>query len=212
MQSQPPPSSPQEMFNSPGWQPIKKELNSLPIFCCANEKGQPLQYTVNAETTMPFFYCDVKSAEDELMKARQELPPDITQNLGIIPFPLGDAFELMANNQAAIIPSASSIEAAGAPPGTNPLGQQVPLFCCMDIMQETPEGKNVLPLFMVKEEAEQATREAVQSDGGNMADFEIVSLSLPRAVELLATVPDAPEFHFLPPRDSIAYIQKYLES
>lgn len=206
------PTTPQEMFSSEGWAPIKKELDSLPIFCCANEKGQPLQYNVNAEATMPFFYCDLKSAEEELVKAKNELPEELSQGLGIIPFPLGNAFELMANNQAAIIPSPDAIEAAGAPPGTNPMGQQVPLFCCMDIMQETPEGKTVLPLFMVKEEAERAMMEAVQTDGGNPEEFEIVSLSLPRAVELLATVPDAPSFHFLPPRASIEYIQRYLEN
>ncbi|CAB9497003.1 expressed unknown protein [Seminavis robusta] len=205
------PSTPEEMFASQGWKPIRAELDTLPVFCVANEKGQPLQYNVNDETTMPFFYCDVKAAQEELVKAKADLPADKSLGLGIIPFPLGNAFELMASNQAAVIPSADSLEAAGAPKGVNPLGQQIPLFCCMDIMQESPNtGKPVLPIFMVHKEAKEAMEQAVAVDGGE--GFEIVSLSLPRAVEMLASNEDAPSFHFLPPRDSIDYIQNYLEN
>ena len=207
------PTTPQEMFASAGWQPIKAELDTLPIFCCANEKGQPLQYRVNDDTTMPFFYCHVQAAEAELSKARAELPDDVASKLGIIPFPLGQAFELMAQNQAAIIPSAAALEKAGAPAGTNPLGQQVPLFCCMDIMQARPsDGQPVLPIFMEYDQAHAAMKEALEADGGDPKDFEVVSLSLPRAVELLATNEDAPSFHFLPSPDSIEYIQTYLDN
>ena len=186
----------------------------MPIFCCANEKGQPLQYNVNDEVKMPFFYCDVQAAEDELRKAQKEMKSDIAKGLGIIPFPLGSAFELMARNQAIVIPSLEALTAAGAPHGVDPLGQQVPLFACMDIMQENDEGAAVLPIFMVHGEAQKAMEEALQADDvSNDAgeEFQIVSVSLPRAVELLATnADDAPAFRFLPPRSSIDYIQKYL--
>ena len=222
------PTTPEQMFASEGWQPIKAELDSLPIFCVANEQGQPLQYRVNDETTMPFFYCDAGAAQDELTKARAETQEDVAAKLGIIPFPLGQAFELMAQNRAAIIPSAVALEQAGAPAGTNPLGQQVPLFCCMEVMQARPsDGKPVLPIFMDHTQATAAMQEALATDGpnnnnnnnnnssggdGTPSEFEIVSLSLPRAVELLATnAEDAPSFHFLPSPASMEYIQTYLE-
>jgi len=220
MSSSPPsgPATPEEMFASAGWQPIKEELDTLPIFCCANKKGQPLQYNVNDETTMPFFYTDAKDAEAELTKAKAELSKEVADGLGIIPFPMGTAFELMAQNKAAIIPSVDALKAAGAPSNVEPLGQQVPLFCCMDIMQESPKsGKPVLPIFMVHAEAMAAMKEAVSRDGPTagqavVEDFEVVSLSLPRAVEILATNgQNAPKFHFLPPKESISYIQTYLE-
>ena len=204
------------MFASKGWQPIKAELDSLPLFCVANEQGQPLQYRVNDETTMPFFYCAVEAAQEELAKAQAELQQDVASQLGIIPFPLGQAFELMAQNQAAIIPSTLALTQAGAPPGTNPLGQQVPLFCCMEVMQARPgDGKPVLPIFMDYQQAQAAMKEALATDGpppSGAAEFEIVSLSLPRAVELLATNrEEAPSFHFLPSPASMEYIQTYLD-
>merc|ERR1712192_40644 len=93
-------------------------------------------------------------------------------------------------DKAVIIPSEDAIVRAGAPPGTNPLGQQIPLFACMDIMQTKNDGKTpALPLFMSYDEALDATEEAVKSDAGgsNLDDFEIACMSLERAVELLAT-------------------------
>lgn len=202
------------MFASDGWKSIRKELDSMPIFCCANEKGQPLQYNVNDEVKMPFFYCDIEAVQEELSKAQAEMSAEIAKGLGIIPFPLGNAFELMAQNKAIIIPAVAALEAAGAPEGVNPLGQQVPLFACMDIMQEAQNGKPVLPIFMVHSEATSAMEEAIQAESGTSETevdaFEIVSLSLPRLVDMLASDADAPAFHFLPPRDSIDYIQKYL--
>lgn len=206
-------STPEELFASQGWKAVRQELDTCPVFCCANEQGKPLQYNVNDETRMPFFYTSVQAAEVELVKAKAEFPKETAERLGIIPFPLGNAFELMAKNQAAVIPCAIELEAAGAPKGTNPLGQQVPLFCCMDIMQESPQtGKPVLPIFMVREEAKQAMEEAIAGDRTGTEQFEIVSLSLARAVEMLATnVEAAPSFQFLPPRTSIEYIQKYLK-
>jgi hypothetical protein len=211
------PATPEELFASNGWKAVRQELDSCPVFCCANEQGKPLQYNVNAQTTMPFFYTSIQAAEVELVKAKAEFPKETAEQLGIIPFPLGNAFELMTKNQAAVIPCAIELEAAGAPKGTNPLGQQVPLFCCMEIMQESPQtGKPVLPIFMVREEAKQAMEEAIAADGIDREEakqFDIVSLSLSRAVEMLATnVEEAPSFQILPPRSSMAYIKKYLDN
>mmetsp|Transcript_45624 Transcript_45624/g.68833 ORF Transcript_45624/g.68833 Transcript_45624/m.68833 type:complete len:244 (+) Transcript_45624:57-788(+) len=200
-----------ELFSSEGWKPIEEELDTVPIFTCANEKGQPLQYSVDVNDEsfpVPFFYTDVGDALEELEKAREETK--MGDKLDIIPFPLGKAFQLWATDKAVLVPSKTAIQQAGAPPGANPLGQQVPLFACMDIMQEGEDGKPVLPLFFVLEEANIAVKEATEADGGSADDFEVVSLSLPRAVELLAGVAEGPAFQFIPPQSSIKHIQDYL--
>ena len=158
---------------------------------------------------VPFFYCDVEDAKTELDKSKENTGLD---GLDLIPFPLGVAFEMWAKDEAVIVPNKEAILQAGAPPGTNPVGQQVPLFACMDIMQQSEDGKALLPLFMVLEEANAAVSQAVEMDGGTADEFEVVSLSLQRAVEQLATVPNTPAFQFIPPKSSVDYIQKYLSS
>jgi hypothetical protein len=120
---------------------------------------------------------------------------------------------MWSKDEAIIIPNKKAIVQAGAPPNTNPLGQEVPLFACMDIMRSSTEdgtGGNVLPLFMDLDDANAAIQQAVQLDGGNVEELEVVSLSLNRAVELLATVPETPAFQFIAPEKSFRYIQKYL--
>jgi hypothetical protein len=206
------PSTANELFESEGWVPIKKDIDQIPIFCVANKEGKPIAYsiTINKDTfQVPFFYCDVEDAQKELKKAK-EANKDLSDGMDLIPFPLGVAFEMWSKDQAVLIPSAAAIAQAGAPPGTSPVGQQVPLFACMDIMQETPDGKGALPLFMVLADANAAIDEAVKMDGGSTNDFEVVSLSLNRAVELLATVPETPAFQFIPPENSLKFINDYL--
>ena len=90
------------------------------------------------------------------------------------------------------------------------MGQQVPLFACMDIAQEDEAtGKPVLPLFFELEDAQEAVKEAVSLDGGNEDDFEVVGLNLPEAVSLLANSEET-AFHFIPPTSSLKHIRDYL--
>jgi len=63
------------------------------------------------------------------------------------------------------VPTAAAVAAAGAPAGTNPLGQPVTLFACTDIMRECEDGSAVLPLFFAYEEAQEAVAAAVAADG-----------------------------------------------
>ena len=204
------PQNADDLFASEGWASIEKDLNGVPIFTCANKQGQPLAYSVEVNDEayqLPFFYCDIEDAKTELEKARADTNVD---GLDLIPYPLGKAFQMWANDKAVVVPSKSAIMAAGAPPNANPIGQQVPLFACMDIMQEMEDGTAVLPLFLDLDEANAAMDQALEVDGGSSDDFEVVSLSLPRAVELLATVPETPAFQFMPPMASVKYIQEYL--
>jgi hypothetical protein len=205
------PGSAEDLFASEGWQPIKEDLNQLPVFTVATKEGNPLAYEIETKGktfSVPCFFCDIEEARKELEDTKQK--SGSMERIDLVPFPLGQAFELWAKDEAVIVPSKHAILQAGAPPGTNPIGQQVPLFACMDIMEEGENGKGVLPLFMVLEEANAALVDAVEADGGSVDDFEVVSLSLNRAVDLLATVPETPAFHFIPPAASMKYIQEYL--
>jgi hypothetical protein len=206
------PADSADLFESEGWKPIEADLNKLPIFTVANQEGKPLAYTVETKDnsyTAPFFYVDIDDALEELQKAKDSTG---LEGLDLVPYPMGQAFQLWASDQAVIVPNKQAILQAGAPQGTNPVGQQVPLFACMDIMQETEDGRGVLPLFMVLEDANVAMEQALEADGGDKSDFEVVSLSLSRAVEMLATVPETPAFQFIPPSSSVKYIQEYLSS
>jgi len=146
-----------DLFTSEAWPNICKELDELPLFCCANQQGQPLAYTIEVEDdekrNVAMLYCDPSDAELELTKINQTTKQ---KDNGIIPFPLGKAFELWAANQAVLVPTKASIVQAGAPSGASPVGQEIPLFACMEIMQEQQQGQAVLPLFLSSDEAHQA--------------------------------------------------------
>jgi hypothetical protein len=204
-------SSANDLFMSDGWKPIQDDLDRVPIFTCANQDGNPLAYTIEMKDetyTVPFFYCDVDDAKVELEQATQGTG---LEGIGLIPFPLGKAFQMWAQDEAVIVPSKRAILQAGAPPGSNPIGQQVPLFACMEIMQSNEDGTGgVLPLFMDLDEANAAVASAVEMDGGDVNDFEVVTLSLQKAVQLLATVPETPAFQFMASSRSLQYIEDYL--
>jgi len=202
---------PKDLFVMDGWGAIQKDLDRVPIFTVATPEGNPLAYQVSindAEYTVPFFYCDVSDALTELDGVRTNTE---MEGLDIVPFPLGRAFELWCTDQAVIVPSKEAILQAGAPPGTNPVGQQVPMFACLEIMEQNEEdGTGRLPLFMSLDDANEAVKEAVEADGGNADDFDVVCLSLSGAVEQLVTIPESPGFHFIPPSTSMKYIAEYL--
>ena len=191
------------------------------MFTVANDKGQPLKYQVEMSDRprmedgeefvlqVPFFFTHVDDALAEVEKARQnaDMP-----GLDLIPFPLGQAFEMWATDKAVIVPNKEVITKAGAPPNADPMGKNVPLFACMEVAQETEEGVPMLPLFFDLDDANDAVSQAVGFDGGNADDFEVVSLSLPKAVDMLATTDDkqATAFLFVAPASSLKHIQEYL--
>ena len=147
-------------------------------------------------------------AKEELEKAKTA---STVEGLDVLPFPLGKAFQMWAQDEAVIVPSKMAVVQAGAPPGTNPIGQEVPLFACMDIMQSNEDGSGaMLPMFLSLADAQKAVSDAVAAEGANPDDFEVVSMSLGRAVELLATVPETPAFQFVGPKRSFEYIAEYL--
>lgn len=83
----------------------------------------------------------------------------------------------------------------------------------MEIAQENEKGKPVLPLFFELDDANDAVKQAVSSDGGNENEFEVVCLNLPEAVSLLANgMEESPSIQFIPPSSSIRHIQDYLST
>ena len=108
-----------------------------------------------------------------------------------------------------MLPSVDALIAAGAPEDISAVGQQVPLFACLDIMMEDEnDGTAMLPLFMDADEA-RAAMESVGAEEGQQR-LQLECMSLTKAVTLLATVSETPAFQFVPPESSIRHIQAYL--
>jgi hypothetical protein len=201
------PSSIEELISTPAsWDPIKKELDHVPVFSCANDQGQPLQYNMGGGP-IAFFFCDINAAKEELEKAKTETKLD---GLNLLPFPLGEVFEMGAKQMAAIIPSTKALEAAGAPQGLNPMGQQVPLFGCMEIAATQPDGTTMTPLFFTYEEAENAMNMALKEAGGGDAKFEVTVMPLVKSVQTMATNSEK-SFIFEAPEDSLNYLRSTME-
>ena len=207
-----------KMFESEGWKNIADDLSRFPLFSIATAQGNPVAYqiTVGKEKTfdIPFFYCDVTEALAELEKAKANSAKATEgENLKLIPFPLEQAFQLWCDDKAVIIPSKASILQAGAPAGTNQIGQRVPMWACLEISEEQEGGlPPKLPIFMALDDANAAVMEAVGGDRKKVDDFEVVCLSLDGAIEQLVNVPEeSPSFHFIPPSKSMKYIEENIE-
>ena len=84
--------TPNELFDSPGWESIKKELDQVPIFAVANEEGSPIKYEISKKSDsfqVPLFYTHVSDALVELEKAKENTP---LPGMDINPYPLGGIF------------------------------------------------------------------------------------------------------------------------
>lgn len=194
------------ILEAPGWEGVRKLLNELPVFCCANVQGQPLQYEMDGKPLAMFYAC-VDAAKAELALARKEYPE---LELDIVPFQLGEAFRLSRQGAGILVPSKESLIAAGAPRDASPVGQELPLFCCMEMAQEV-DGTAMLPMFMDMASAKAAVAEASKAGGDDGDQLEIVGLSLNKAIEQLVSL-DSPAFMFVPPASSLAHIQAYLDA
>ena len=193
---------------SPGWPPVEKALDQLPVFTVANNEGKPLQYEFDGKP-VALFYADVEAAKNELSSAQEQFP-----DLGcdIIPFGLGRAYVLQCEDKAMLVPSVKDLSAAGLPAGMPAVGQPLPLFACMEMSREGPTGTPVLPLFMSHADCVAAVKQATSSDLAEGEEkLEVVGLSLPNVVERLSSVADdAPGFTFIAPAASAEHIRAYL--
>lgn len=206
-QQQQPPNSLEDLISTPElWDPLKQSLNAVPTFACTNELGQPLQYNIGSKA-LGFFYTDIHAAQSELVKAQQESNLSGT-NLKITPFPLGDIFEMGIQQKAVLIPSQESMEAAGAPVGINPVGQQVPLFGCMQMVQTLEDGTMNVPLFLSRFEAEEAMGMATANMAeGDKSMFQVDVVPLAGAIQMQANSRGERSFTFVSPTSSMQYLQ-----
>jgi len=62
-------TAPAKLFDAPNWPALHEQLNRLPTFTVANERGQPLQYESPAGEPLAVFYSDVEAAKKELADA-----------------------------------------------------------------------------------------------------------------------------------------------
>ena len=184
---------------------IQSQLDALPVFAVANEEGKPLQYQVDGKP-MAIFYADVDVAKDELEKAKEQ-HPDL--NCDVIPVGLGAAYRMSCEGTASLVPSVTDLRACGMPEGLSAMGQELPLFACMEMHQQTEEGATVLPLYMSHADCEAAVTQAREAAGD--PDLEVVGLSLPGVVEHLTGIADdTPTFAFVAPTSSTEHVSSYV--
>lgn len=193
------------LTDSPAWPEISGLLDALPVFTIANEDEKPLQYQVDGRP-MAMFYADVLAAKSQLEAARDQ-QPDL--NCDVIPVGLGAAYTLSCEGKASLVPGMTELTAAGMPAGLPAVGQELPLFACMEMTRETEEGETVLPLFMSYEDCEAAVSEAREA-ADSQTDLNIVGLSLPSVIEHLSSSESKPTFTFLPPTRSTDHIRSYV--
>jgi hypothetical protein len=153
---------------------------------------------------LAFFFLDIDAAKEDLEKAKQETKMD---GLNLVPFPLGEVFEMAAKQMALIVPSQKSLEDAGAPPGMNPVGQQVPLFGCMDMTQDRLDGTSMVPLFLSMEEAKNAMNMAMEGiPDAEKSRLDVSVIPLAGAIQKQATKSDV-SFTYEPPASSLEYLR-----
>jgi hypothetical protein len=193
-------------FEGAGWPQLQANLDKLPMFTVANQEGKPLQYEVG-EKPLAVFYADVDAAKIELAQSLSQFP-----DLGcdLIPVGLGSAYKLTCEGKAMIVPGLADLVAAGAPEGAEPMGQELPLFACMDMSQAGKNGP-VLPLFVSHADCAAAVEQATAAESPE-EPLEISCLSLPSVVERLASLamPGTGGFEFMAPDKTLQHIAGYL--
>lgn len=178
----------------------------MPVFTVANAEGQPLQYETAGSTvaSVAIFYTDVAAATEQYVAAREKFP-----DLGcdIVSVGLGSAYKLASGGKAVLVPGVADLMGAGAPAGAQPMGQELPLFACMELTRDGSEGAPKVPLFMSHADCAAAV---AQAPGGALEINAI--LSLEGYVEELAGLadPSSGEFALVPPAASLRHAATYV--
>ena len=175
---------------------LQSSLNNVPLFAVGNEEGKPLQYQV-AGKSMAIFYADVAAAKKQLTAALDQNP-----NYDLVPVGLGSAVKLSCDGKAMVVPGLAELVAAGAPEDAQPMGQELPLFGCMEMARQNEDGTAFVPLFLSHSDCAAAVKEA--SEPG-----PIVPLSLQGTLDQLND-PASGSFTFEPPSASIIHVESYV--
>ena len=107
-----------------------------------------------------------------------------------------------------VVPGIAELRAAGAPEGAEPMGQEVPLFACMDMKRDG----NQIPLFMSYADGAAAVKEHATSVDVDDALAIDAIFSLQSIVEELADLEDpaSGELVFEAPSSSLQHAASHL--
>lgn len=181
---------------------ITAALDKLPTFTIANRERKPLQFNIGGKETS-VFYADVAAAKLQLAATKKEAP-----DCDLIAVGLGSAYRLACDGRATIVPGLAELQAAGAPADAQPLGQELPLFACMQLSRYMDGGGLVVPIFMCYADCEKEVAAATNPDA-NEDPLSITPLSLSSVVEQLND-PSGPAFTFVAPTASVQFTQTYV--
>ena len=192
------------------WPALQGVLDALPVFTVANGDGQPLQYQAQGPTgagQLAIFYTDVKAAEAQYKVAREQFP-DLGCDIASVG--LGFAYKLASDGKAMLVPGVADLVGAGAPEGAQPMGQELPLFACMELKRDAEgdaDNGPKVPLFVSHADC----AAAISAAPGGPLEIDVV-LSLQSYVEELAGLddPSKGEFAFVPPSAALQHVASYV--
>lgn len=209
-------SAPDISFTTGTWQTLQKHLDTLPVFTCVNEDGEPLGYERDGEQ-LAIYFSDVDRAKLELETMGEKFP---TLGLRLIGVGLGDVFRQHTEGRALLVPSQEAL--AGA--GDDWDSETLPLYTCLSMSSKAPEGSGLpagvssTPLFLCPKDAQaslQAALEAAKASGASEAalqQLQLVCTSMPTAVELVLSGKEketcGDRFQFVAPRSSLFFLRE----
>ena len=206
IRSKPPQLSATNPCESAGWPQLQDMLDKVPVFTVANNGGQPLEYQVG-ERKLAVFYADVEVAKKEYDTARGNFP-DLGYDM--VAVGLGTAYKVSCEGNGLVVPGLAELRAAGAPEDAEPMGQELPLFACMEMQREGDDGLKV-PLFVSFADCASTVAQASESAGDDGLAVNTV-LSLQSVVEELSALADpaSGDFSFEVPLASLQHMESYV--
>jgi len=205
-------------FSSPAWERLQKHLDTLPVFTCVNERGEPLGYERDGQQ-LAIYFADVERAQQELATKSEQFP---ALRLRLLGAGLGAVFREHTAGSALLVPSQAALAGAGDEWDSETL----PLYTCLSLSSQAPEGTGLdlepgtptTPLFMSPEDAQaslEAALGAARQNGlpdAQLAQMQLACTSLPLAVELVLSGREVETcgnaFQFVAPRSSLVYLRE----
>jgi len=190
------------------WEPIKYQLDSIPMFYCGVEDVQP--------TTLPFqCFLDVDEAMAELKSLRGGKgfgggeKDDAT--LDLLPMMLGDAFENAAVGYSTIKGSLKDRHLALSRVDVKSEDDFVPVFGVKMLVKSEKDGSVITGLtdrlYFDGEQAQQVLKKIVDEQGSEELEYEMFVVSLVKAIEYMILDKESDfKFEFVPPESSLNYL------
>jgi len=190
---------------------LQKDLDEVPVFTCANRQGDPLGYERDGKP-LAIFFADAARAKQELEIANGKFPE---LGLRVIGVGLGEAYKRTREGSALLVASAEAL--AGA--GDDWDDAQLPLYTCLTLSQEQPDGTAATPLFLCPNDARTSLENAISAakaagplSSQMLEALQLMCTSLDTAIDVVLSGREkevcGDRFLFLPPSKSISYLQQ----